>query len=366
MNIDEFCAQYGDNARDIKDVMRSWQLEQLDGLLLTLGHQHDQLIAGSVIVGDALHGGTLLDQIPPELKAAFSNLMHEKADTYESMRQILLDHVQDDHGGFLSFDDRHVVGFISKLKGQIGENLFQQHVGGAAVLAESGSQEGWDVAVKQAEGLHEYIQVKLYDEPGGVIRHMLKVQQKVIEHQLTGIDHETVQHVYFAVPENIKSEVVRLAEKHDGLSDMIYEKSIPIDAHSAAGFVEEGMSNVGADQLSHFFDELLCGAVVAGSLHAVVNGFLWYKKSKEFSAAFADATASTAISSTGIGLGLLTETLCQGVMLSSAVGIGSRVLLGRIARSRWNFADFLDDSIAEADAQITTLRQLCAPLPATA
>jgi len=116
------------------------------------------------------------------------------------------------------------------------------------------------------------------------------------------------------------------------------------------------MSNIGPDQLNHFFGELLCGAVAAGSLHAVVNGFLWYKGSKEFSAAFAGATASTAISTTGVGMGLAAEMLGHTVMLSSAVGIGTRLLLGRMARSRWNFAEFLERSISETDSRLAALQ----------
>lgn len=363
MNIDEFCAAFGGNARHIDDIVREWQVEELDALLRTLQEQHEQLIGGAVVVGDALYGGTLLDQIPAELRNAFANLMHEKADSYGEMRHILLDHVHADGGGFLSFDDRHVVGFISKLKGQIGENLFQQHVGSAATLAQSGIQEGWDVAVNHGDGLHDYVQVKLYDKPYGVVRHMLSVQQKVVDGKLIGVNDETVQHVFFAVPEDIRDDVQRLAEKHPGLSSMLYEKNIPINSHDAAGIVTEGMSNVGPDQLSHFFNELLCGAVAAGSLHAIVNGFLWYKGAKEFSDAFASATASTAISTTGIGLGLLAETLCHSVVFSSAVGIGSRFLLGRMARARWNHAEFLENSIVQTEARVASLRQASRPAP---
>jgi len=357
MNIRDFYAQYGGNTRKINDVMRQWQLVELDGLLRTLRNQHDQLIGSAVIVGDAIHGGTLLDDLPRDLKDAFFGLMHEKADTYREMREILLDHMHADNGGFLPLGDRHVVGFINYLKGRIGENLFQHHVGSAATLAELVNQEGWDVSVRQADGLQHYVQVKLYDKPYGVVRHMLKVQRKIAAQTITGIDHHTpVDHIYFAVPEDIKGEVLRLAEKHDGLSSMIYEKSIPIDAHSAKGIVAEGMSNIGPDQLNHFFGELLCGAVAAGSLHAVVNGFLWYKGSKEFSAAFAGATASTAISTTGVGMGLAAEMLGHTVMLSSAVGIGTRLLLGRMARSRWNFAEFLERSISETDSRLAALQ----------
>ena len=351
MDIEEFCTRFGDKPRSIEEVLRRWQFDELDGLLRTLGNHYDQLIGSAVIVGDAMHGGTLLDQIPPEVKQAFTNLMHAKADTYQEMRQILLDHCQLADGSYLSFEDARVLGFVSKLKGQIGENLFQQHVGKAAMLADSGSQEAWDVAVKQADGMHHYVQVKLYSDPHKVVRQMIKVQERLLDGDLLGVNHETVGQVYFAVPEDIKDEVQRLANAHEGLSEMLYDKHIPINAKDAADLVTEGMSNVGPDKLSHFFHEMLGGAVAAGSLHAIVHGFLWYKGSKEFSIAFADATANTAISTTGLGIGLLAEAFCHTATLSSAVGIGSRLLLGRVARSRWSFADFLEESIKRGGIQ---------------
>jgi hypothetical protein len=344
MNIDQFVTQFSGESKGIDDVLRQWQFDELDELVGTLQSQHDQFVGAAVIVGDAVYGGTLLDQISPELQQAFVNLMGKRADTYSAMRKILLDHSCHGDGAFRAFDDPHVVGFVNKIKGQIGENLFQHHVGSAAILAESGSQEAWDVAVKQADGLHHYVQVKLYADPHKVVRHMVKVHQRVLDGGLAGVDQETVSHVYFAVPENIKDDVQRLVAGHDGLSDMLYDKTIPISAHDAAGLVSEGISNVGPDQLSHFFYELLGGAVAAGSLHTVVNGFLWYKGSKDFSAAFADAMASTAISTSGIAMGLIAETLCNSVIFSGAVGVGGRFFLGRMAKSRWSFAEFLEAS----------------------
>jgi hypothetical protein len=365
MTIDDFCVQCGGNTRKINDVMRQWHFNEVDALMRSLGNQHDQLIGSAVIAGDALHGDGMLDQIPRQLRDAFVNLMHEKADTYEKMRQILLEHLRADEGGFLSFDDRHVIGFISKLKGQIGENVFQHHVGSAAELAKSGSQEAWDLAVKQANGVYEYVQVKLYADPHDVVRQMLKVHEKVANGWIEGCAGETVHQIDFAVPADIAGSVNELKEHYSQL-DSMHVLTIPIDAHAAADVVKEGLSNVGPEQLGHFFHELLGGAVAAGSLHALVNGFLWYKGSKEFSAAFAAAAASTTISTAGIGMGLVAETLCHTAMFSSAVGIGGRVLLGRLARSRWGFAEFLDKSTAEAKARIAALQQAYIPPPATA
>jgi hypothetical protein len=216
MNIQEFCDQFGERPRSICSVLRDWQIEELDKLFETLCNEHAEAIGSTVLVGDTLHGDGLLDQIPPEVRDAFVNLMGTKADTYQEMRQILIAKIKDGSGGFLSFDDPRVRGFISKLKGQIGENLFQRHVGAAAELAHSGSQEGWDVAVRQIDGGHDYVQVKLYSSPQKVIAHMLKVQQKIMDGKLQGVDGETVKHVFFAVPADITEQVQNLADKHPG------------------------------------------------------------------------------------------------------------------------------------------------------
>lgn len=101
--------------------------------------------------------------------------------------------------------------------------------------------------------------------------------------------------------------------------------------------------------------------MIAGSLHAIVNGFLWYKGAKEFSDAFANAAASTTISAAGMAMGLVAETFWHASLFSSGFGIGSRIFLARVARSRWGFAEFLEDSIAATDAQITALGALHRP-----
>ena len=354
MNIDEFCSRFGSNTRTIDAVATQWHVVEIDRMLRKLD---DDVIGNAVIVGDALHGDGLRDQIPRELKDAFTGLMKENAESYKEMRRILSERIRNGEGGFLSFDDPRVQGFVSKLKGQIGENAFQRHAGAAAHLAHSGSQEGWDIAINQPDGSHEYVQVKLYASPSGVVSKMREVQEKLANGLIEGCDGETVERIDFAVPEYIADHVRRLTERYPELANMEV-RTIPISTDAAADFVKEGLSNVGPEQLSHFFDELLFGAVSAGSMHALVNGFLWYKGSKDFSDAFADAAANTSLSAAGIGVGLLAESMFNAVALSSVVGIGGRLLLSRFARSRWSFADFLEQSIASSDSQISALQRL--------
>ena len=255
----------------------------------------------------------------------------------------------------MPFNDPRVVGFVNKVKGQIGENLFQRQVGAAAALATSGSQEGWDIAIRQADGTHEYVQVKLYQSASGVVRHMKEVQHKMLTGSLEGIDREQVSMVYFAVPEDIHDDVRRLAEQHAGLKEMVYDKSIPISPSDAAKVVNEGLSTVGPDQLMHFFGELLRGAVIAGSLHSLVHGFLWYKGSKEFEVAVADTVADTAISTLGIATALLAEAAFDAAVLAGGIGSVTRLFLKRAARSRWDFADFLNESLADTRGHLAVL-----------
>jgi len=363
MNIEEFCTRFGGNARSIKQVMQQWQVDELDTLLRTLRNQHDQLVGAAVIAGDAMHGDGLRDQIPDGLRDAFDELMHEKADTYSEMRAILLKRIGGEENEFFSFDDRRVIGFISKLKGQIGENMFQREVGSRAHLADLQNQQWWDIWVDKGDGASEYVQVKMRMNPSDIVEEMLKVQRDVGNGVVTGLHGETVHQVKFAVPYDIADRVHYLSEQHDGLPSMLHETTIPISSSEAADIVKAGLGNVGPAELGHFFDELMGGAFAAGSLHALVNGFLWYRGAKEFSDAIASATASTAITGTGVFTGLVAESLLDivlrsgaAVALSGSIGISSRILLGRLARSRWSFAEYLEKSITVTNVQIAALQ----------
>ena len=354
MNIDEFCDRYGADVRQIESVADQWQATEIDSLLSKL---EGDVVGNATIVGDALYGDGLRDQIPVDLKDAFLKLMGHKAATYREMRQILSDKIHNSDGGFLSFDDRHVVGFANKLKGQIGENTFVKTVGSAAKLATSGSQEGWDVSIAETDGTHRYVQVKLYASHSAVVSKMREVHDKVANGLIEGCDGQAVTRIDFAVPEEIADRVRGLALKYPELEGIhLYE--IPKNAAEAAGIVEEGLAYVGPEQLSHLFDELLHGVVVGASLHALANGFLWYKGSKDFATAFADIAANTSLTTIGFGLGLAAEVMFDATMSASVLGIGGRIFLSRYARARWGFADFLEQSIIQSENQIAALERV--------
>jgi len=354
MKIEDFCRDYGGNARKISQILRQWQFDELDELLsrLTQGPVH-QIAGSAVIAADAIHNGSLIDHVPSEVKESFKHLLKEDADTYAEMKSLLRKHLRTHLDGSLAIDDRHVINYTNYLKGQIGENLLKDNIGTKAEFAPL-NQKAWDLRVETADGSHDYVQVKLYTGPSAVVQKMREVQEQLAAGEVDNAHGELVKHVYFAVPEDIKEGVQRLAEKH-GVADMLYDKTIPIDASRGAALVHEGMNHVGPEQLEHFFSELLVGTAVVGSIHGIVNGFLWYKGSKEFSGAFAGAVGNTAISATGMGAGLLFETWLDMVTAAGLVGIGTRLFLGRMARSRWSFAEFLDNSIARTKSMTSRI-----------
>lgn len=362
MSVHEFVARYGGSTRPIRSVLEEWQLHELKSLVDT-AKSHGQSVANviddhagdAVVLGDIVHGSTLIDSLPKQLRDALVALMDVDRSDLARMREILTSHIGHVGGGYLPFDDPRVMGFVNKIKGQIGENIFRQSVGDAATLALSGSQEGWDVAIRQADGSHEYVQVKLYKSASEVVQQMKEVHQKVLEGKLEGVSQEKVSQVFFAVPDDIHNKVSRLAERHEGLSAMVYDKSIPISSTDAAKVVQEGLSNVGPDQLMHFFGQLLQGAVIAGSLHGAVNGFLWYKGSKEFSQAVADTAADTTVSTLGIGIALIAERAIDTAVVAGGLGMMARMFLKRAAKARWDFADFLDTSLGDTRTHLKTL-----------
>ena len=344
--------------RRVADIVQEWQLAECADALREAG-----LLAtaagGAAIVGDALRGGSTLDslgRIPPAVQDAFQKLMGVRPGDYEHMSQLLLQHVSLTESGSIAFDEKSVFGFINKLKGQIGENMFVEHVGPAAQLAQSGSQAGWDVAVRQSDGAFQYVQVKLYGDASGVVRHMRSVQERLAEGLISGVDGQTIDHIHFAVPANIHADVQRLVSGDPQLAGMLYGTPVPIDSERAANLVQNSMVNVSQSQLSQFFHQLLGGAAVAGSLHAAINTFLWYKGSKEFSVAVADTVTDTAVSTVGIAACLVAEQLCRTVVVAGAVGIGVRMWLGQMTRSRWAFGDFLEQSLNETQAHISRLQ----------
>ena len=300
MNIQDFHSRFSrDTLTPAEQVCDHWEKEkQVDDFLGT------EVFAGAV-VADLLTGDGMLDQISTQLREGFSQLMGSKADSYNEIRQILLDKIS---GG-----DASVLGLVNKIKGQLGENQFLRecaHNGIHAHLAELGNQEAWDVAVDKGNGVTQYVQVKMYSDPGRVVEKIRDVQGKLENGSVMGQAGEAVHTIDFAVPEDIADEVHRRVAEA-GLDVNILP--IEMSADDAASVVQGGIDNVGPECLEHFFGELLGSALTTTALHAITNGFLVYKGAKDASAFWGDTLRSSSVSLTGLTAGMTAEAILHKV-----------------------------------------------------
>ncbi len=328
ITIAEFYDRYSDGPpQSFRTLCDTWDKEEeLENLLHTA-------VGAGVVLGDLLVGDGLNDQVSPELLYGFAKLMGQKADSYHEVRNILLDRLQD--------GDSAVFGLINKIKGQVGENQFMQgaHAAGLnARLAELGNQEAWDVAIDQADGTTQYIQVKMYSDAGGVVRHMHDVNQKLAEGGLITDGDRVVEAIDFAVPANIAEEVTaRGAEL--GLDANVIP--INITAAEAADVVGKGFDNVGPEALSNLFGQLFGASVTVAALHGLVNAFLVYKGAKTADRFLASTIQQTAVSTGAIAAGMSLELVLNQISMIGApptyalvfcASMATRGILKRVAR----------------------------------
>lgn len=325
MRADEFCTEYETSKkpiRRIEDVLADWdsRLER---------RQHRDFAGNQTLLlyllADELSGDGLLDEISPDLLAAFAARRGSSLDDYDEVRNYLQE--------MLARGDESVLGVVRQIKGQIGEIVFRDGAGGHAYLASSTNQEAWDVAIPHAHGVTEYIQVKIYSSAHDALSMMHEVARKVADGKI--FDGEMpVNHIDFAVNEDIAEELRRLASTKSELAG-IHIHAIPISEHEAAGLVWDGVANVGPEQLSNFFNQVFGGTLSAACLHAMSNAFLVYKNSKSISAAAMDAAISTALSAPGVVAANSTSLLLSKVALPmlSAHPVFAAVAAGMLART---------------------------------
>ena len=290
MNADQFCNDFdaaGKAAHTIETVVSKWEAEK------SSRDAEDYLgfeAFLALLIADANVGDGLLDQISPELLAAFTVRRGESLDSNEEVRSYLQE--------MLARGDHSVAGVVSQIKGQVGELVFRDQAGGHAYLASSTNQEAWDVAIPHATGATEYVQVKIYQSADQAVDMMQEVQRKVATNMISD-GSLPVEHINFAVNEDIAAAVRERAAQHPELLGIkVY--AIPLSNPDATSTVVEGFSNVGPDELVHLFDEWFAGSVSAACLHGMANAFLVYKGSKTIAAAVEATAISSAISAPGI------------------------------------------------------------------
>lgn len=325
MDADSFCLEHetsGREIRDIDDVIDQW--ESRTGLRKAhdfLGYQ--TLL--TILLADAATGDGLLDQISPDLLMAFAARRGTALDDYDEIRSYLNE--------MLERGDESVKGLVSQIKGQVGELVFREEAGGHAYLAASTNQEAWDIAIPHAHDATEYIQVKIYSSADHALKMMEEVSLKVADGRVFDGDLQ-VRHIDFAVNADIADELRRLAAVHPELAG-IKIHDIPITEHDAAEIVGDGIANIGPEQLSNLFDQLLGGAISAACLHALSNAFLVYKGEKDVAAGARDTTFSLALSAPGLAAANLTSLALSKVSLPllSAHPVFAAIAVGMFARA---------------------------------
>lgn len=323
MNMAEFAEKYQADSKPIAKIQNEWKRREIEADL-------DLLAAAGIITADGAIGDGLSDRISSELYNGLNKLMKE-VDSYGDARAHLRE--------ILERGDSSILGFINKIKGQIGENRFLDAADGYARLATSGSQEGWDIAVNDGNITH-YVQVKMYSNPLDVIRKMTEVQEKV-DHGIIFDGSEQVTHIDFAVPHDIIEQVKELASRVPELADI---ELIPVSmtAAEAANVVSDGLENLGPDALGHLFGELMHGALNAAAMHAMISAVLVWRKQMAIDEAAANVLGNTAISAAAYAGGLAIEVLLDSTLdallapVSIGAGIAIRVALKKIAKGRMN------------------------------
>jgi hypothetical protein len=313
-------------------------------------------VGGGVVLGDLLVGGGVRGQISPDLLDGFKNLMGENAHTIPEIEALLLDK--------LITGDESVIGMISKIKGQIGENYFidtAKNMGLDARLAESGSQEGWDVAIGDGiQNAKQYIQVKTYESANAVIQHMKDVAEKVNAGLITDGD-AVVRTIDFAVPHDIYAEVKSKASELGLSADVI---KLDLTSTEAAEFVQQGFDAVGLAGLEEMLSRFAVGSGTAFALHAVVTAYLMRKRNDENQCFLKEVSTQGVISSGSIATALLTESTLKvlGFATGSIPAIGAIILTSMAARgvfrrilSRPHYAEWLQGQTNKLNNTIKTL-----------
>ena len=321
MKVDEFLRKYRTASSKLKSceaVVHKWLAQRTARDFLGTS------VFGGVTMGDLLVGEGLQDRVDPEVLKAFETLMGPKRDSFDEIHELIASKIE--------LGDASVAGLLNKIQGQVGENIFVEHAGAAARLAESGNQIGWDVVV--GEGAHaQYIQVKVYDDAAGVVRKMREVNELVAAGELPDVSQ-----VDFAVNSDVFDEVVRRAEALE-LPNRIIDLGATRD--DIRNLIASNFHNIGEfSGLENFFAELLAGLTTTTAIHAAINAFFVWKGSKTWETAFVDTAYSAAASgaATATFLAVAKSLAMMSVpfagWMALGVGIGTRTVLVRVADRR--------------------------------
>jgi hypothetical protein len=246
----------------------------------------------------------------------------------------------------LAGGDESVKGWINKIKGQIGEDLFLKEAGKGVRLADSGSQAGYDVIRSTGDEL-EFIQVKLRGKASEIIGEMKALQQRVVADKIISDDTgETVQDISWVVPKDIVDSVREIAQANPELADLTIS-SVGITAKEAADIVQRGVNAVGAVGLAdakNFMGNLTDGVTSAVAAQTALVGFLLWKGECEVKQAqeklMDTAITSTAAFAAAQAAEQVVDTLVLGGPLGLVLGVATRQVVARTLSSRREFIHY--------------------------
>ncbi len=345
MDIKKFNQKYNKSLKSSKEIFKKWNIErEVDDFLGT------SVFTGVMII-DLLTGDGLKDRLSPDVYDAFQKLMGEKANTFEEIRELI---VEKSLNGEAS-----IGGLLNKIQGQLGENAFLENIGSSAKLASDGAQEGWDVSIDHGDST-QYIQVKIYKNPNEVIEKIREVNSKleINGKGIAGIDGGNVNQIDFAVNSDIVEEV-RERAKELGLENKILDVGASRD--DLRGLLESNFEKLeDFSELNNFFTEILGTIGTVTVIHGVINAFFVWKGAKDINKALEDTAYSSAISTGGVAAAFIAEDLLwlagpmAGVM-GIGVGVGVRSVLKRITQRRF-LAEQLDNSNKELQQLIENFK----------
>jgi len=283
--------------------------------------------------------------------------MGEKADSYLEIRTQILEKIEK--------GDPSIEGLMNKIQGQMGENAFEKAANGAAHLAESGSQAGYDLYIPKGNTT-QFIQAKVYKSPQDVIEKMRDVNTRTAQGSITAPDGTSIENIDFAVNSEIYEDVKELAAQ-EGLPNQVL--NLGASREEIRDLLNTSMDMAASTPLDGFFSDVLGGVVTGGALHCAVNGFLVAFSAKERGDAIEDIVHHSLATGGGVVAGasaeatvaLTAETLLIAEMETVAafitgpigaavvfgVGLGSRSLIKRFSNRR-----YLEKTLSEGNQKI--------------
>ncbi len=315
MTIEEFKSKYnngvvGKMADLLKQSVKRQRADDLLGVEITAG----------LTLADLLSEGRLNDApVSNEVREALTALMGDKVDTqYEAINYF---RAMIEKGG------ASTEGMVNKLKGALGELKFQQSFGAGIRLAESGSQEGFDLITDDGK----FIQVKMYQSSESVIDAIQKNAEKMANHEIL-YDGQYVEHIDYAVSSNIYEEL-----KSQGVDTEygIQLHEVPMTAEEAGHIIRDEINETAWEG---FFSNALGVTLSSGALHGAINAFMFAFKKKSIEAAIKDTIKSTGMTVTSVSVGYIAEGICMGLIpplapfVALGSSIGTRVFLRGISR----------------------------------